>query len=103
MSRIIKEKIRNISVYQAVVFEKIPQKFFHSSEVNSKPGQRLELIEELGLVKISSDKDAILVPLANISVISLDSELHAEEREVKRIEKTRGSIGVKAQDIPRPR
>lgn len=95
-------KIRSIRVYQAVPFNRGVETFFSTDKRPNRPPVEITLNKELMSVEIKNDRDHILVPLTNVSVISLDSSVQqekAKERETESKKKT----GMRASQIKKPR
>lgn len=67
-------KIKAVRAYQSVPFEGKEVRHFSSAMSSGKKGEPLKLEEVKGVgVKISSVRDAIIVPFANCACIVLDS------------------------------
>ena len=97
-----KKEIYSIIVYQAVQFEKSNHTYFSTSDVNGTPGRKIEINEDWGGVEISSNRDHILVPVTNISVINFKSPIRIEN--IKKSEDARAkNVGIKPHEISRPK
>tara|TARA_R100000664_G_scaffold651_1_gene1940 strand:- start:1005 stop:1313 length:309 start_codon:yes stop_codon:yes gene_type:complete len=77
----MKYEIDAIRCYQSVMFEKTNETFFASRQINNRKPLELELIQNLNVVSVRSDRDHILIPLTNISCVYLKSPMKKEQEE----------------------
>jgi len=94
--------VKSVRTYQAVHFDKRVETFFSTSEINGRRPVEINILKELSVIEISNDSDRILVPLTNISVISLDSKLQ-KKREAQRKEEKEKLSKTRAAEIKKPR
>lgn len=95
------ERIKAVTTYQSVIFEKKNETHFTTLPVAGKPTIELKFVKELMAIEIKSDKDHVLIPLTNIGAIYLwtkEDDKYLERKEEAKNVKT----GVKAEDIKRP-
>ena len=78
-----------IRCYQAVMFNKGNETFFATRRINADVALEIEIVEDLKVVSVNSDRDHILIPLTNISAIYLKSPIKLEQAENDRIERER--------------
>ena len=91
----MKYKIDSIRCYQSVMFEKTNETFFASRQINNRKPLELELIENLNVVSIKSDRDHVLIPLTNVSCVYLKSPIKVEQEEKDKEERDKvGSSNV---------
>lgn len=83
----MKYKIDAIRCYQSVMFEKTNETFFASRQINNRKPLELELIENLNVVSIKSDRDHVLIPLTNVSCVYLKSPMKLEQEAKDKKEK----------------
>lgn len=88
----MKYKIDAIRCYQSVMFEKTNETFFASRQINNRKPLQLELIENLNVVSIKSDRDHVLIPLTNVSCVYLKSPIKLEQEEKDKEERTKSGI-----------
>ena len=96
----MKYKIDAIRCYQSVMFEKTNETFFASRQINNRKPLELELIENLNVVSIKSDRDHVLIPLTNVSCVYLKSSIKVEQEEKDKEE--RDKVGT-SNVIKKPR
>lgn len=73
-------KIKSIRVYQAVKFDNKLSTYFVSERTTYQKPSEMELIEGVG-VSVKNDKDHIIVPFPNVSMIQFDTELSKAKKE----------------------
>ena len=88
----MKYDIDAIRCYQSVMFEKTNETFFASRQINNRKPLELELIENLNVVSIKSDRDHVLIPLTNVSCVYLKSPMKLEQEEKDKEERTKVGI-----------
>jgi hypothetical protein len=76
-----KYEIDAIRCYQAVMFNKGNETFFATRRINTQIALEIEIVEDLKVVSVKSDRDHILIPLTNISAIYLKSPIKIEQAE----------------------
>lgn len=76
-----KYEIDAIRCYQAVMFNKGNETFFATRRINAQVALEIEIVEDLKVVSVKSDRDHILIPLTNISAIYLKSPIKVEQAE----------------------
>ena len=84
-----KYDIDAIRCYQAVMFNKGNETFFATRRINHQAALEIEIIEDLKVISIKSDRDHILIPLTNVSAIYLKSPIKLEQAEKDRVERER--------------
>ena len=84
-----KYEIDAIRCYQAVMFNKGNETFFATRRINADIALDIEIVEDLKVVSVKSNRDHILIPLTNISAIYLKSPVKLEQAENERIERER--------------
>jgi len=84
-----KYDIDAIRCYQAVMFNKGNETFFATRRINADIALEIEIVEDLKVVSVKSDRDHILIPLTNVSAIYLKSPIKLEQAENDRIERER--------------
>jgi len=96
----MKYEIDAIRCYQSVMFEKTNETFFASRQINNRKPLELEIIENLNVISIKSDRDHVLIPLTNVSCVYLKSPIKVEQEEKDKEERAKvGSSNV----IKKPR
>ena len=75
-----KYDIDAIRCYQAVMFNKGNETFFATRRINHQAALEIEIIEDLKVISIKSDRDHILIPLTNASAIYLMSPINGFSR-----------------------
>lgn len=83
------KEIFQVKVYQSVQIDGKEHTYFNTIGANGKKAYKINLIPELQMVHISSDKDEILVALTNISCISLNSKIRKANTEFQKSEKAK--------------
>ena len=76
-----KYEIDAIRCYQAVMFNKGNETFFASRRINAQIALEIEIVEDLKVVSVKSDRDHILIPFTNVSAIYLKSPVKLEQAE----------------------
>ena len=84
-----KYEIDAIRCYQAVMFNKGNETFFATRRINADVALEIEIVEDLKVISIKSERDHILIPLTNVSAIYLKSPIKLEQAENDRIERER--------------
>jgi len=84
-----KYDIDAIRCYQAVMFNKGNETFFATRRINADVALEIEIVEDLKVISIKSERDHILIPLTNVSAIYLKSPIKLEQAENDRIERER--------------
>ena len=84
-----KYDIDAIRCYQAVMFNKGKETFFATRRINADVALEIEIVEDLKVISIKSERDHILIPLTNVSAIYLKSPIKLEQAENDRIERER--------------
>ena len=74
-----KYDIDAIRCYQAVMFNKGNETFFATRRINAQAALEIEIVEDLKVVSVKSERDHILIPLTNVSAIYLKSPLKLEQ------------------------
>jgi hypothetical protein len=91
----MKYEIDAIRCYQSVMFEKTNETFFASRQINNRKPLELEIIENLNVISIKSDRDHVLIPLTNVSCVYLKSPMKVEQEEKDKEERSKvGSSNV---------
>ena len=85
----MKYKIDAIRCYQSVMFEKTNETFFASRQINNRKPLELEIIENLNVISIKSDRDHVLIPLTNVSCVYLKSPMKVEQEEKDKEERAK--------------
>ena len=96
----MKYEIDAIRCYQSVMFEKTNETFFASRQINNRKPLELEIIENLNVISIKSDRDHVLIPLTNVSCVYLKSPIKVEQEEKDKEE--RDKVGT-SNVIKKPR
>jgi len=84
-----KYDIDAIRCYQAVMFNKGNETFFATRRINADVALEIEIVEDLKVISIKSERDHILIPLTNVSAIYLKSPIKLEQAENDRVERER--------------
>jgi hypothetical protein len=84
-----KYEIDAIRCYQAVMFNKGNETFFATRRINADVALEIEIVEDLKVISVKSERDHILIPLTNVSAIYLKSPIKLEQAENDRIERDR--------------
>ncbi len=80
----LNKSVLSVRTYQAVMFEGSLSTFFTSKGTSNHKKVDIEIVEGIGAL-ISTEKDAIIVPFPNISIISLKTD-HKEKIQQERAE-----------------
>jgi len=96
------QEIYMVRVYQSVNFCKKQETYFMTKGRNGTPSVKIEVLENLSMVRISNESDDIVVPFTNVSCIYLRSKIREKnEAEAEKIKNQK--VGVDAKEIKRPR
>ena len=97
----MKEKIiDSVKIYQAVSFEKKSETFFSTREIGGRKGRKIRTVDHG--IEVESDLDCVMIPYANVACIYYLSKLKEENIQKEKDSKSK-KVGVKAQDIKRPK
>lgn len=95
-------EIYMVKVYQSVLFEGGQQTYFTCLNVIQHKEVKAEIYKDLGMVRITSDRDDIMVPFANIAAIYFKSKIRQEQYD-KVMKDRNAKTGIRASEIKRPR
>ena len=98
----MKYDIDAIRCYQSVMFDKRQETFFATRQINNRQPLELEIIEELQMISLKSERDHILIPLTNVSAIYLKSPIKLELEEKAKIEREKPVAETKLVKLRKP-
>ena len=76
-------KIKSIRVYQAVKFDNKLSTYFVSEDTTYQRASEMQVVEGVG-VSIKNERDHIIAPFPNISMIQFDTELSKAKKESRK-------------------
>lgn len=85
-------EIFQVKICNAVQFDKAYHSYFNKNDIKKHKNLKIEIIPELQMVYIASDKDEILVGFTNIEAIHLNSEVRKENTNLQLAERAKKPV-----------